>query len=329
MALPKAIQQAADEADALQQQLYGERQAEAETPAAQTDSSQVQEAPVASEQQASNVVELHTQATPEPESAQPKPAQDDQWQQRYKTLQSKFDREVPALHAQLREQSQQMQNLLAELQKQKESPKADTSSGGEVTPKDEEDFGSDLVDMVRRCAREIVRREAIPLIDGLRKELQGMLAPVAERVERSASDRFWDTVKTFVPDWDAIDNNPDWWEFLNTTPEFAEDSYRELATKAIAKGDATKIANLVKLWRGHAAPQPVVTPATPKPDLQRQVTPSTSRASAPVPQTGKIWTKAEYEAAMDVRNISRVGAAEADRLVAEATQAVAEGRVRW
>ena len=133
---------------------------------------------------------------------------------------------------------------------------------------------------------------------------------------------------TLVPEWKQIDSDPAWIEWLDTTPEFAEDTYRELASKAISKGDARKIANLVAKWRG---PQvaPVSQPSDARAELQRQVTPSSTKASAPPPQGGKIWTRAEYEAAMDVRNVQKFGQKESDRLEAEANAAVADGRVRW
>lgn len=338
MALPAAVQRQVEEAEALQQQLYAPQPAPDQPVEAPTEA--VTEAAATEEAAPTNVVELPRPAepaTPSPEAPKSREEDPAYWRQRFQTVSGILDTEVPRLTAQVKEQSAQIQQLLRQLEQPKaaEQPK----DGALVTSKDEEDFGSDLIDMVRRCALETVRREFAPMtakLEKLEKELQEKLSAVAGRVEKSDADKFWDKVKTHVPDWDAIDNDPSWWEFLNTTPEFAEDSYRELAARAIQKGDATKIANLVKLWRGPVvAPVPPVPPATPtppaapKPELQRQVAPSTSRASAPVQPTGQIWTRADYEAAMDVRNIQRLGAAKTEKLVNAANLAVAEGRIHW
>jgi hypothetical protein len=42
-----------------------------------------------------------------------------------------------------------------------------------------------------------------------------------------------------------------------------------------------------------------------------------------------VWTLAEYDAALDPRNIHKMGRAAADDLVAEAERALAENRVRF
>ena len=64
-------------------------------------------------------------------------------------------------------------------------------------------------------------------------------------------------------------------------------------------------------------------------ELERQVAPAKATASAPTAPAGKIWTRAEFERAYDPRNIRDMGQAKADALVAQAEQALAEGRVQW
>jgi len=323
MALPQAVQKQVEEAEALQQQLYSESQEPASAEPPVSESVENTEAPP------SNVVELQSRAEPPPvetPKAVETPDESAYWKKRFDTVQGVLNAEVPKLNSQLKEQNAQILQLMAQLQeKQSRQPEQEA-----VTSKDEEDYGPDLIDMVRRVSQDAAARAVAQAVTEFRKDFGAVRAEVGnvqERVFQSESDKFWAGVMSLVPDWQEIDSNPLWIEWLDTTPEFAEDTYRELANKAIQRGDARKIANLVSAWRGPQ--QPAVQKPDPQAELQRQVAPSSSKSSSTPPQTAKLWTRDEYEAAMDPRNVQRMGQKEADRLESEANQAVAEGRVRW
>ncbi|MGB5047582.1 MAG: hypothetical protein WBO46_01495 [Caldilineaceae bacterium] len=321
MAMPQAVAQQIEAAEALQQQLYPQEGSEPAPEAAPPAPAEPEAEP------ASNVVPLPQAAEPAPQAEAPKQEQRDEaayWKQRFDTVQGILNAEMPKLHLQLKEQSQ----TLKQLQEAKPSPEPQSEP---ASSKDVEDFGADLVDMTRRVAADVVRGAIAQEVAKLRQEfgaMQEQVGQVSEQVAMSASDRFWAGVMSLVPDWKAVDADPQWVAFLDTTPEFAEDTYRELATKAIQKGDAAKIAKLVELWRGPQRADPAPQPSA-QAELQRQVAPSTSRASSSTPPAGKVWTGAEYKAAMDVRNVQRYGQKEADRMEAEANLAQAERRVRW
>lgn len=328
MAIPQAIQQQIEQAEALQAEVYPVEVAPVQAAEPVTPAEPVAEPP-------SNVVELPRQAEPV-QQAEPKPeASEDAayWKQRFSTLQGKFNAEVPLLHQQLKEQGSQLHQLMEKLT---EKDKPAELQEELVTSKDTEDYGADLIDMTRRVATEVVRKVITQEMAKFRQELgavQDQVGQVGEQVAMTASDRFWAGVMTLVPDWKAVDTNPQWVAWLDTKPKFARRTYRELATEAIESGDAETIANLVEVWRGpqQAAPTPIPVPqvSQAQAELQRQVAPSTSRASSSTPAPGRIWSGAEYTEAMDVRNPKRYGQAKADQMEAEANLAHAEGRVRW
>lgn len=324
MALPQAIQQQSEQAEALHAQIYGQES----EPVAET-APPVEPVAEAEVEQPTNVVELPKQAksvqAEAPKSAEPTEAEK-YWKHRFDTVQGILNAEMPRLHAQLKEQAAQIQKL------QERPVEEDPRNDDARDVKDVEDYGADLIDMVNRKAETIVRKVLAQEIAAFRKEIgavQEQVGQVSNHVAQSAEERFWGEVMTLVPDWRQVDSDPSWIQWLDTTPEFAEDTYRELASKAIAKGDAQKVAKLVALWKG---PQAVPTPQ-PQPDpqaeLRRQVAPSSTKSNQPTLPAGKIWTRQEYEAAMDVRNVQRLGPKEAERLEADANKAVAEGRVRW
>lgn len=80
------------------------------------------------------------------------PPQDNVWEQRYRTLEGKYQAEVPRLHTANREMQRQIDELSA-----RTAPKVETpAEEGLVTEKDVTDYGEDLLDVQRRVAREVM-----------------------------------------------------------------------------------------------------------------------------------------------------------------------------
>jgi len=331
MALPQAIESQAADAENLRKQLY--------EPPVEDDDAVPPEPPA--EPPVADVVPL---PTPQPAAPAPGTPGEDAtyWKKRFETVQGKLDAEMPRLYAQLREQGQHVASLQAQLAQHATPPTPkDDAPPQLVTQKDIDSFGEDLLDAVRRTAREEIQRIIAVERAALNKQFAAMeqqVGQVSNRVEKTAADRFWESVVALVPDWLSIDADPAWIAWLDTTPEFASSTYRELAGQAIQKGDPKKIAKLVDAWKrtgGGAPPTPEIpsvpaTPTVPSPasELSAQVAPSSVRTGA-APTAKRVLTRADYEALYDVRNVQRYGAQKAAEMIAEADLAVAEGRVRW
>jgi len=332
MALPQAIERQAAEAEKLQKQVY-EGQAsstEVEQPASSDQPAATTEAPA-------NVVALQQFAEPAKAAPPQEPVEDvNYWKKRFETVQGKLNAEMPPLFQQLREQSEQIKALQAKLT-EKETPSSPKPESL-VTQKDIDAFGEDLIDAMRRTAREEARKAYAAEREALERKfgaVETQVGQVAQQVDKTSANAFWGDVVRLVPDWPQVDQDPTWISWLDTTPEYAAATYRELAGQAISKGNAQKIAKLVDTWkkesgRQQPAPQPAqATPARPQQsELERQVAPSTVRSGSS-PSAQKILTRADYEALYDVRNVQRYGEKEAARMIAEADLAVAENRVRW
>lgn len=326
MALPEAIQNQVAEAEAVQQQLYGQASdgEPVEQPAAPVDP--VEPAPV--EPQVAEPVAQEVK----PDTVKAKEDTVDYWKSRFETVRGKLDTELPDMQRKLREQNSLIADMQARLEQAQKAPEP-KQEDPTVTDKDVEDFGSDLVDMVKRASRAESGQIVNAAINELKKELGAMLqqlGAVQERVQMSEADKFWLKVKTLVPDWDTVDADENWISFLDTSPEYTTESYREMAAKAIMAGKAEAVAKLVDVWRGPAqVPETKPTEVAPNPELQRQVVPPTVKSSAPPQPTGKVLSKAEYEALYDPRNVQRYGTKKAEEMILQADLAVAEGRVRW
>lgn len=331
MALPQAIQRQEAEAEAIRAAAYGPAEeaptSPVETPAAPAPVPQPAPvapppAPAPSPQPAAPV-----QAVPQP-PAGPQILEDAAyWKQRFETVAGKFDAEVPRLHQQLREQSEQLRALSTQLEQSRTPEPA--QPGQPVAQQDVENFGEDLVDFVRRIAQEAAAAERARVEQRFGAVVQ-QVEQVQGHVAKTENEKFWSQVIGMVPDWLAIDSSPSWIQWLDTSPDYTESTYRELASQAIAKGKPEKVAKLVDTWKaatgyGQQQSQPQ---APPQPSLSSQVAPSTVRSGA-APVARKVLSRADYEAMYDVRNVQRYGDKEAARLIAEADAAVAEGRVQW
>jgi hypothetical protein len=244
-------------------------------------------------------------------------------------MEGKYKAEVPRLIEQNRALTEQLDRALAALDaKAKETP-PETKL---VTDADIEAYGDDLVDMVRRAARE----EFKTLSEAFSAKLDqrfGDVAAKAERAEQQAvkseTDKFWDAVNAAHPDFDAVNVDPRWDAFLDTNVPGTRFTRRAVANDALNRFDAGVVVEQLAAFKdsigvGKAAPTRA------KPNLNSQVAPSSSRSSTPQAEgASRIWTGKEYADALDHRNGQRMERAEYEALIAEAETALAEGRVRF
>ena len=133
MALPRAVQQQVEDADALVAQLNGNQPVNPDTGE-----------PIVTDPKPA------PEPTPQPISQEPEPkptVPDETWEQRYHSLKGKFDAEVPRLYAQVREMNDQIKQLVAEnavaKAQQQQTPAAPAKTL--ITEQDKEAFGSDLI----------------------------------------------------------------------------------------------------------------------------------------------------------------------------------------
>lgn len=320
--LPKAIQDELDVAAQIEAQIAAEQTAPPE-PEKEAENTNPPEAPVGNE----------PSTPPAAQGSQ----EDESWKKRFDVLTGKYNAEVPRLHDQLREQNAALEDLKREINTLRTTPpeiQPEQPKTPLVTSNDEETFGADLIDLARRVAQDEFKKvmseiaeikTAVKAVSNLPKQVE----QVVEQQAITAEERYWNAVKTTVPDWDSIDQDARWIDWLGQTPPFSIKTYRELAYDAIQTGKVQPITELVKEWKSQmgitAAAQ---TNQSAKQELQSQVAPSKSNASA-VPAAKKVWTGAEYERAFDPRLSKEMSEQEQDALQAEAELAAQEGRVQW
>ena len=314
VALPKQVQRDLEAADAM-------IAAAAKAPETTISEQTVQQA----EQPA--VVDV----APEPPIAQePAPVVPElaELRQQLKTLQGKYDIEVPRLHELLKASARQRDTLVGEnaaLRQENEKLKQATPPVQAVTNDDVEAFGEDMVDFVRRVTRAEV--------SGAKSELTSQIEPLKQDVttvkkvaQDNAVDRYWSAVESAVPDLEAINADSRWLAWLSEVDPVAGAKRQSILDSAVAALDVQRTLDIVKAWKDT---QPAPAAATKQQTLESQVAPSRTSSSSPAVSTPRLWTEREYNAAFDPRKTMKMPPQEVAQLQAEADRAATEGRVQW
>jgi len=206
---------------------------------------------------------------------------DDKWEARYKTLHGKYNAEVPRLHAALKERDSKLNSLTEEV----EALKAAVSNPREslIKPEEVNEFGEPLVDLIRRAARdEMAAKDAE--IAALKREVASVKTSTVENKEVS----FFDKLNSAVPDWMAINDDPDFHAWLGEVDDLTGAQRQEILSAAEEKRDADRVARFFKAFKKVQENKSAAATAS----LDSQVAPAASKADDP-PKGKKIWTRAE------------------------------------
>ena len=322
MSLPRQVQDTLKELENIEAQLAAEQRPAQEPKAT--------EAPVDPQPAQPRNADPAPAPEPAPEVKAEKPVDppvaDEKWEQKYKTLKGMYDAEVPRLHAQVKDLTARLDNL-QRAPEPKPEPKAAAVHEKLVTDADVQAFGEDLIEVQRKVAREVAS-EFRKDLDDLKAEnvkLREQLNTTGNKVSEST---FETRLHRLVPDFEEINVDPRWIDWLNEVDPLLRGPRKSVAEQAYVTGDAEGVAHYVKMFKDSLG-----TVEQPKPkaaELERQIQPSRSAASAPsTSQKGKVYTDSQiqdlYRKASQMA--SRGQLEDARKLEAEIDAAFMEGRV--
>jgi hypothetical protein len=314
--LPVQIQRGLDEAAAIEARIAEEQAALAAQDTTNTEATEVQAAEV---------------KEPEPETklkALPD-ASEETWEKRFIALQGKFTAEVPRYAEQLRKANESIESLRKQNELLMQAPEPQEVQ--KVTSEDEEAFGSDLIELVRKVSKQEAAQAAKTATAEVQK-VANKIQSVEQAQAATAGDRFMSEVATAVPDWEVVNADSRWLDWLGEySPETGAPRQVALDHAQSNLDSARTIALFNTFKRTLPAPEVKTVSAQEKAqqELKSQVAPAKTAASAPKANTERIWSGKEYEQAFDVRNSRVMTTPELDAIQAEAERAYLEGRVRW
>ena len=303
MSLPKSIEEASNLADQIQAGIQQQKAAEM---------AGKEDGVTATQQQLTTQQQI---ATPNED------AEVDKLRARYDSLQGKYNAEVPKLHEQLHSAEDRLKALEAEnadlKQKALEAKKGVTY----LTKDDEATFGEDVVDMVRRGAKEAKESASAEVeelrqkIDAVNKQLEGNRQMEFERVKADFSIR----MDQLCPGWRQQDTDPGFVNWLKLEDP-ALGVVRQAVLNDVARSyDAERVAKIFNAYRAEVEAA--------KPNLRSQVAPNHSRGSVPPQGTGRVWTQKMIADFYEGARRDMYTPEQYQQISTEIDQAVAEGRV--
>jgi hypothetical protein len=263
------------------------------------------------------------------------PAVDPKTEARYRVLKGKYDAEVPRLQNQLYETQQMLNKLVMERSNpppQAEPPRKLTAeerfSSLGVTSKEVEEYGSDLLDMVARVAQGSVTPELRQLMSDT-QEIKRSLGAAQQEVARTATDRVYQALNTWNPNWNSVNESPEFLAWLDDTDVFSGSSRKAALVGAFNSHDAARVVGIFQAFVGKT-PVPASTPA-PAVSRETLVAPGKPRGGvmeAPDGSSKRILSEQEIGDFYTRVRKRQVSPKEYEAKSAEIALAVAEGRVK-
>ena len=318
MALPKQVQAQLAEVEKYEKALLAQQNPDQDAPETETE------------------VALETEEAPVPKEAKPSDTVltdvEDDFKQKYSTLQGKYSAEVPRLHQQVRDLTTELEQIRKDLSAPKDEPTKPKEKVSYVTDADRAEFGEELLDVQRRVAKEVSQdyEDRLTAQDAVITSLQDKIANTGNQVgELDFNQR----LRQLVPEFSDIDNDDRWVAWLNEHDPMLRAPRRVRAQEAFDTGDAEAIAHYVGLWKATFAEPSVSDKPARQAELEKQVAPNRSANSVrtkSVGQESKVYSTREVDAAWTkVRTLNTTGKYEAaEKLEAELTVAYMEGRVK-
>lgn len=233
--------------------------------------------------------EKQPEATPAvaPPKADPPPVD---WEARFKTLQGKYNAEVPRLTSELRALQEKLDAMESA---PKEQPKAPETKSL-VTKEEIEDYGEDFSDFIRRVARE----EAAQAAESVKPEIEQIKGHVAQTEKQTAGARVYAALDQNVPGWRDINTDPNFLTWLQEVDPYSGSRRSDLLSQAFNAGDANRVMSFFKGFAGQSTLVEPPTPAKeePKSDIASLAGPGRSGGSEPPKQsTPKVYNRADIK----------------------------------
>jgi hypothetical protein len=308
MSIPKQVQKQSEEVQELYKQLNavaeGE-QVQEQTPVTETPESPVNEVVNAD----SNSVEEKAPKSEAEEQGTADTQGKETWEQKYKTLQGMYNKDVPRLNASNREMQNrvaQLEQLLSTMNNQPKPEAAPVSNDPLITDDDIKEYG-DSIDVMRRAAREEVNTAngRIAQLEAMIQKMQGVVPQVQQMqsAQKASNEQaFWNSLSSAVPNWEEINDNQEFQTWLLqmdplsgiTRQTYLDDAQRNL--------DVQRVVNFFKSWErenGVTVDAQDKRP-TANSQLERQVSPGRGRSSGkPSIQEGQKYSPTDISAFFD------------------------------
>jgi hypothetical protein len=246
-----------------------------------------------------------------PEEKAPEPPKKEDWEHKFKVLQGKYNAEIPQLRDQVTKANATIANLnslivqLNEESKRPEQPEdgkpstqlpSDAAIQG-LNPSDFEGYGEEMVAMVN-----LVNQQA-----GIIQNLKSRIDNTETRVSKSEDQGFFSDLAKAVPDWEKVDADPGWLEWLAGVDPMSGIQRQVLLNDAREKFDAERTVRIFNSFKQEVGWQTQLSSPAPKEEvisedetnpLEEQVAIESGPEGGPA-EVKKGITREQYRQAVD------------------------------
>lgn len=306
---PRAVQEAEDRANRLQEELIANKQQAAPGQTPPDDATQA-----ASETPPAEVTPpVQATETPAPANdSQTQPPTED-WEHRFKVLQGKYNSEVPRFATENKELKSRLEQLESEMTQLKAKPPEPLVKQEEI-----DEYGEGLIDVARRIAQEELAKKQNE-IDALKSQIN----QISTATTNTAKNDFFRSLDAIAPEWKQINEDPAFLKWLDEVDELTGEQRQSLLSKAEASRDAALVGKFFTLFKKTSSSWA----ANSNNALEQQVVPPTNKAPD-TPPSKKVWTRGEIAEFYDRMRRGVVSDNDAIAIEADITAASIEGRIR-
>lgn len=234
-------------------------------------------------------------------------------QHKYDVLNGKYTKEVPRLARQVRDQNSEigrLQSVTAAVASAPDTLQEQPKPEALLSPEEREEYGPEFLDIISRTARENISPEVAALKEQI-DSLQGQLSNVTTKAAAQEETTMKDALTQRVPQWEALNEDEAFVDWLNKLDTRAGATYYELLNKAFQRGDVDTTASffsefLTENNRGQELPQEELGEPTEQADPARRPTIPVAQLAAPgqpagsrpatAPKGKRIWKTSEITA---------------------------------
>lgn len=231
MATPRSVKKQGKKAEELQQQIIN---GNTDNPAPD----EVTDPPPADPPKADTPPDKATETPADPPSDPPK-----DFEHMYNVLRGKYDSEVPRLQSAMT----QLQEQIKALQEKPADPPPEPKKSL-LTEDQREEYGDKLVEFVQNASQDAVAKQLRDMqqtIDELRSNING----VSNTQTQTAEQIFWAAVDAKVPDFDAVNVNPEFVTWLQEIDPGTGLTRKQLLVDAHEKLDAGRVIYFFTTWK--------------------------------------------------------------------------------
>lgn len=222
----------------------------------------------------------------EPEEPQPQKPKRTNWKKRFTNYKSSTDATIYGLRKELMDMKQSLADLMQENQRLsavKREEQGDLFEGA-FTQEDEETFGTEGLDVVKKAAKVAIERQVKPLQEELQRQNQRNIQQTQAAIERDrnlAYQEFLGRLETLVPDYAALNKDQKFVQWLKGADDYSGYSRQQLLQQAERVGDVARVADFfLEYQQNQSAVQQQTVPES----VRRHVTPVGSGGQGPAPR---------------------------------------------